>query len=249
MSFRSRHIFAVRLLVVAIAVCGCAQALHAEDAVESGRDSLSDDYPWYDADTDELRRVDVPEIEEPDDDLPEPPVASTGGTDALSGLVQVVFWIVVMVVIAAFIGLLLWAFIRGENRQAVATDSGTVESSSEVDRIENLPFKVRRPQSDLLEEARRLYQEGNFGEAIIYLFSYKLVQLDKFHFIRLAKGKTNRQYLGEVRPQPRLRELLETTMVTFEDVFFGHHELDRGGFETCWSGLDEFHQHVNQGTI
>ena len=35
---------------------------------------------------------------------------------------------------------------------------------------------------------------------MIYLFSHQLVQLDRHQIIRLAKGKTNRQYLREVGP-------------------------------------------------
>ena len=56
---------------------------------------------------------------------------------------------------------------------------------------------------DLLAEARRHYQAGNYGAAIVYLFSFQLVQLDQRQIIRLAKGKTNRQYLREVGPRDR----------------------------------------------
>ncbi len=75
---------------------------------------------------------------------------------------------------------------------------------------------------DLLAEARRHYQAGNYGAAIVYLFSFQLVQLDKRQIIRLAKGKTNRQYLREVGPRAALLRLVEQTMVAFEDVFFGN---------------------------
>ena len=44
----------------------------------------------------------------------------------------------------------------------------------------------------------RLYEKrGNFNQAIIYYYSYQLVTLDRRQVIRLAKGKTNRQYLRE----------------------------------------------------
>ena len=51
-------------------------------------------------------------------------------------------------------------------------------------------------------------------------------------------------YLRELRPRPVLRTTLEATMVAFEEVFFGRHELSRERFEACWSRLDEFHRHV-----
>ena len=118
----------------------------------------------------------------------------------------------------------------------------------DVDRIEQLPFAVKRPQSDLLGEARRHYEQGNFAEAIIYYFSYQLVELDKHQVIRLTKGKTNRQYLGEARRAPDLRPLLEDTMVAFEDVFFGHHDLERSRFEACWNRLAQFQKSLAGGT-
>jgi hypothetical protein len=114
--------------------------------------------------------------------------------------------------------------------------------ATEADRIESLPFHIARPQTNLLAEARRHYLAGDYGEAMIYLFSYKLVQLDKSHFIRLARGKTNRQYLGELRRSLPLWRILYSAMVAFEDVFFGHHPLSRERFEACWNRLDEFHQ-------
>jgi hypothetical protein len=100
---------------------------------------------------------------------------------------------------------------------------------------------------DLLAEARRAYEQGNFGEAIIYLFSHQLLQMDRRHLIRLTKGKTNRQYLREIGPRRTLRQLFEQTMVAFEDVFFGAHVLGRDRFEACWSQLNRFDQLVEEG--
>ena len=91
-----------------------------------------------------------------------------------------------------------------------------------------------------MAEARRLYEAGQYSDAIIYLFSYELVQLDKHHIIRLAKGKTNRQYIRETRQRPHLAAVLEITMIAFEDAFFGRKTLSREAFERSWQRLDEF---------
>ena len=76
------------------------------------------------------------------------------------------------------------------------------------------------------------------------LFSYLLVEMDQHQLIRLAKGKTNRQYLREIGRRRSLRGLVERTMIAFEAVFFGHHGLDREGFEACWSQVAEFQRLV-----
>ena len=56
--------------------------------------------------------------------------------------------------------------------------------------------RSRARKAGLLEEARRSYEEGDYNTAIVYLYSYQLVKLDQNQWIRLAKGKTNRQYLA-----------------------------------------------------
>ena len=225
----------------------------ARDAIEDGRDALNSntDYPWYDPDTDSLRPTSLPEIKEPESDESEVDSSAdlsmnlSGGS---AGFMQVLFWIFIAALFIGLVVLMVWAFLRHQRQEDDNDETQVVESSSDVDRIEQLPFTVRQPQGNLLDEARRCYEAGDFREAIIYLYSYKLVELDKHHFIHLAKGKTNRQYLREVRPQPRVIPLLERTMVAFEDVFFGDHVLDRSRFETCWSGLGEFHQ-IMQGGV
>lgn len=151
-----------------------------------------------------------------------------------------------ILLITTIVYFLAKAFLNLEERFA---GSGAVDEdlslSGDVDRVDALPFQLKRPQGDLLAEAQRLYDEGRYAEAMIYLYSYQLVQLDKSHVIRLTRGKTNRQYLREIRRRSNLFELMQRSMVTFEDVFFGAHRLDRSGFESCWTQLDEFHDQLD----
>jgi hypothetical protein len=116
--------------------------------------------------------------------------------------------------------------------------------TADADRVDSLPFQLARPQVNLLEEATRLYKDGRFGEAIVYLYSYQLVKLDQHQVIRLTRGKTNREYLWEIRRRSALRNLLEVTMLAFEDVFFGDLPLDQSRFDSCWDGLEEFHREI-----
>ena len=149
----------------------------------------------------------------------------------------------------ALLGFLIYLLVRTyllSHAAPEVADSPERETKTEGDLIESLPFEVPRPQGDLLAEAKRLYEQGAYAQAIIYLFSYQLVQLDRHQAIRLSRGKTNRQYLRELQPRPDLRGMLERTMIAFEDVFFGHYVLDRAGFERCWERLDEFHQRLSE---
>lgn len=238
-------------------------ALEGEAAVDAARKALgqSNDYPWYDRESDDLRRVELSADDASDDpgnrasqweSGPKQKTANAPSTSLLERIfwdfVEVLFWLLLAGLLGVLVWLLVRAFLRGEFAAGAssAPSQEAPESSTDIDRIESLPFQVRRPKSDLLGEARRQYEAGKFDEAIVYLFSYELVELDRQQIIRLAKGKTNRQYLRELPPAGRLRPLVEETMVAFEDVFFGHHHLSRDRFERCWRGLDEFHSLLEQ---
>ena len=101
--------------------------------------------------------------------------------------------------LAAVVYFLVRAYLdRGGIHGSATAADDEAEAAERRRRIESLPFPVQAAQYDLLAEARRHYQQGHYGEAVKYLFSYQLVELDKHKIIRLTRGKTNRQYLGEV---------------------------------------------------
>jgi len=158
--------------------------------------------------------------------------------------VKLLAWTVLAIALGTLVYLLLRAFLAREPAESRPTQ---LPDDGDAARIQSLPFPVAAGAIDLLAEARRHYQAGNYGAAIVYLFSFQLVQLDRRQIIRLAKGKTNRQYLREVGARAGLLQLIEPTMVAFEDVFFGNRTLERQRFESCWSRLDEFELLASQG--
>jgi hypothetical protein len=234
-----------------------------EESVHAGREALDRwvwDYPWYDSQNDAVRRVRI-----------SPPwhlrwewllqgIAdffewfrdlfrfSWGGTG--SGIWSWLQWMVRALMVALLI-LLVFLILR-LRRWRGQGEWGAKETESERDehkrRVEALPSGVAPKRGDFLDAARECYQDGRYREAIVYLFSYQLVRLDKSQLIRLAKGKTNRQYLRELGPRGTLRRLLEHTMVTFEEVFFGNYAIDRARFESVWSRLDEFEAQLAVGS-
>jgi hypothetical protein len=227
-------------------------------AVESGREALRGRtrFPWYDAERDALRRVDVqPPADTAENrrstwqanpSLPDS-TGSSFGTDwsGLWAVIEALIWLGLLTLLVWLVYFLVRSYLR-QHSPPEAEEAAAEEVRSQADLIETLPFDVQRPQSDLLAEARRLYELGAYAQAILYLFSYQLIRLDRGQQIRLARGKTNRQYLRELQPRPDLRGILERTMLVFEEVFFGHYPLDRAGFERCWEQLDEFHQRLSE---
>ncbi|EAQ79992.1 DUF4129 domain-containing protein [Blastopirellula marina] len=219
--------------------------------------------PWYDAEKDALARVPVTPPAS-NDYRPAPPTPASAATNWswwpdfswLSSLFSSGIWslgaimIYTMVLVGlGVIGYLIFRYL--ENADLIDTGltkkdrPEAVDTTTQVDRLESLPFQVKRPDSDLLAEARRCYDKGDYNEAIVYLFSYELVELDKRQIIRLGKGKTNGQYLREIRKNFALQDILEVTMRAFEDVFFGQRKLTQSGFERCWEQLEPFRQHLS----
>jgi hypothetical protein len=246
------------LLLTLAASAVPAYAQDDEEAVRAGREGLRKpvNYPWYDKSEDEVRPVKV-------SPPPAPPKAgdweaktrqrqsrpnrgNSSFWEAFLEILKYMAYVVLIAVLVMLILLLVRAFLRNESVSPASDTEISVGTEDDVDRVEALPFKVRRPKGDLLAEARRHYEAGNFNEAIVYFYSYLLVELDKGQLIRLTRGKTNRQYLREVRRQPLLFEVLELTMIAFEDVFFGHHMLLRDRFERCFHRLTEFESRIQE---
>jgi hypothetical protein len=221
----------------------------AQDPVATGRDVLSaKSYPWYDSSKDAARPLLTPKPPAPPKANKAAPAALTrpGSFSGFGAVLQVLGWIALAALITAIIVLAARAFVGREVTETQARR--VVQTLKQADKVEHLPVQVQADEGDFLATARRHYEAGNYSQAIIYLFSYQLLQLDHHQIIRLAKGKTNRQYLRETKRRPELRGLVEATMVAFEDVFFGKHALDRARFEACWNQLPAFqHQLQQQG--
>jgi hypothetical protein len=225
------------------------------DPVQSAKDALArgGKFPWYDRQQDDVRRLNIvprPGAEDRGDkwDSDATSTATTARTTRQFGFFGAVLQWVGLTALVLLLGLLAYmiatAFMKEELSESLAVRK-IVESRRDADRVEALPFHLRAAAGNFLAEARRLYEAEQYSQAIVFLFSHELVELDKHHVIRLAKGKTNRQYVRETRQRPTLRSTLETTMIAFEDAFFGRKQLAREAFERCWQRLDEFQSELD----
>lgn len=233
--------------------------------VEQGREALANipQANWYDIDSDNVRTVPVPGETKMPDTRPgtavkkkpaaAPAAPGNWSFPSIGGLSLASIAMYSILIIA--LGLITFLIYRAISTGGPVATSSYVpeeledETSRQVDRVEHLPFEVKKKDGNLLDEARRCYESGNFNEAIVYLFSFQLLELDKGHVIRLAKGKTNGQYLRELGRNRDLRKILQGTMNAFEDVFFGNRDLSRDRFERCWNQLTQFRQHLAGGSV
>jgi hypothetical protein len=225
-----------RAIVVWLAACvgiffGCqvliGAEVDAEQAVSDGAEALDSwwDYPWYDDQTDDVRPINVKAKAQA------PPRTASGNS---SWNLDWLGWLLIALVAVGVLVMVLRTYWAGGFRGSITGKANVVGAAASIDRLEELPFQLERPTDDLLSEARRAAEAGDYDRAIVLLYSHQLLELDKRDAIRLTKGKTNRQYLRELRLHPGSAPLLTTSMVAFEDVYFGGHSLDRERFEECW---------------
>jgi hypothetical protein len=215
--------------------------------IQTAREALrsQSDLPWYDPASDSLRRIEVaPSTDDPRRNsrwsTESAGRESTGsGSSWIWQIMQMLAWIALGVLLATIIALLAWAARRWDAGGA-AGEASVKLSGAGGEQLEELPVSIPRTERDLLEAARSRCERGDYDQAIVYFYAYQLVELDKRHAIQLARGKTNRQYLRELRTWPRLQELLRPTVLAFEDAFFGHHPLSWARFQGCWDTLNEF---------
>jgi hypothetical protein len=218
------------------------------DAVDSAARGLRHGtFPWYDSRQDSLRPLDVspPARDVRNRDSQWTPAsekstanqksAGNAGANRTSRAVwqglQISVWVLLAVLLVALIAVFVWAaLLRDDFSRDAAPRQDDRERRADIRQLDNLPFSLAPAELDLLADARRQFDAGDYRRATILLFSHLLVQLDHHQFIRLARGKTNRQYL---------RDLTENIMTAFEEVFFGGRAPSRSQFEGCWNQYQE----------
>jgi hypothetical protein len=256
-------------LLLFLLACCARFAIGADDSWRDSFDSMGS-LPWYDADNDRVDPVAVePRIDDSTNRdsrwLPKPAKApavapanpQTNPNNAtrrthgpwqafwtvIRDLSSYLGWGLLAIVVAVTVGLIVYMFSKMEDAaRGVASPREDDPEMDEADatRLENLPIQVERPRGDLLGEADRLNGLGRYAEAIVYLFGHRLIQLDRAHAIRLARGKTNRQYLAELRSRPDLARLMRETVQTFEQSYFGRYEITQTQFDITRRAQAEF---------
>lgn len=216
-----------------------------EAAVQAGSDALGEHWglPWYDSESDDFRPVDLPKPRKPWwiwewlGDL-----FSNWNLDLGDALIFL-GWLLVLVLLVWIVIALIRAYVQSDHLQA-AEAAQRHDAREHIERVEALPVALEEPISDFLHAARKAQESGDLTRAIVYLFSYELIELDRHSLLRLVKGKTNRQYLRELErnapDRPRLADILRRTTRVFEAAFFGAHPPTSESFSACWQEAAEF---------
>jgi hypothetical protein len=112
--------------------------------------------------------------------------------------------------------------------------------AKQLAKYSDLPVELEQAVGGLRAQAAALRDQRDYSKAIVYLFSYLLVELDSASCIGLAKGKTNYRYLRELASFPSLQLRLRRVITLFEEAYFGRKTITKEQFDTVWEDLPAF---------
>ena len=230
------------LLVLVTLVLVPLPAAEADPA----RDALSTHAPpWYDAKSDDWKRIAVPapkKTDEHDD--------SSGYGGGGSALGSVFSWLMIAVVVLAT-AWLIWQLVRNlaSERGAPIAEERRAAVARAVADLSALPFADAQSAKDPEAALERAIAERDWRRAVAWSYALHLVELDHAGALRVSKGTTNRGYLRmlaawtEERATPRtLTPLLNDAVSTFERTWFGHHPADQTLVQSLELGRLHLHE-------
>lgn len=216
-------------LAIVVSLVGPARRSFGETG-EMAREALRrGGFPWYDAEKDDIKPT---HVRKPPRELEVRPRVVGVPWSAVG-----IMLVTLATMVALVLGYLAWRRWRpwqGRGERAISIAA----------RLRELPLvgEESSQEDDLLKAAERAAAMGDYRRAIIWLYAYQLTELDRRRLIRLMKGKTNRQYLRELGGQSPIRPLLERTILTFEEVYFGGRTITAEKFDRCYREISRFQQ-------
>jgi hypothetical protein len=217
-----------------LAVLALAAGLGAGDAAveapaDPARDLLREQGPpWYDAQRDDWRRIEVPKPREAEPDTG----TGGGGGSGIGGFdVSVLAWILVAA-LAAAVALAVFRLLSERNAAESEERETAARPATPAARIGHLPFAHDDRDPD--EALREALAVGDWARAAVWIYVRTLLALDRAQVLRLERGATNRVHVAAVRrwaaDTPGRRPAvpaMEAIVGAFEAVYFGRQPIDR----------------------
>jgi hypothetical protein len=213
-----------------------ALASPAQEATDLRRAVVEGNYPWFDS----SRGAVKPLWPHEDPAARIDPATGSAAVTGIGALVQLLITALLFILLAALILLIIWA-IRVWKPGPVSPQA-SLRSHTGATGTRALPSVLSGLDlTDPWSEACRARDRGDLGSAIIALFVYELLGLERIQAIRLDPSRTGRQLVRSI-PTRDWRRLVEPTLRLFERYFYGRRELDSQEFQDAWSLAEEFRQ-------
>ena len=165
--------------------------------------------------------------------------SESGSFGWLRTVAEVLFWTLVGAAVLALVGAIFWA-LRQTARGGVGKEKEKKARQDRERRLEALAPEARERVDDLGTAAENALAAGDLRLALIFFFSWLIVESDKRGLLRARRGKTNREYWLELVVNPGVRTIYKATMDAFERVYFGGRTISREEFDDVWRLREPF---------
>ena len=93
-----------------------------------------------------------------------------------------------------------------------------------------------------MQRAQTLSSQGDYRNAVRYLYLSSLLILDEQGLLRYDRSRTNREYLRSVSSQPELAGSLRDVIDVFDRVWYGFESVDDEAYRSYVKHVDELRE-------
>ena len=93
-----------------------------------------------------------------------------------------------------------------------------------------------------LKRAETLSMQGDYRNAVRYLYLSSLLVLDEQGLLRYDRSRTNREYLRSVSSKPELAKPLRDVIDVFDRVWYGFEDVDEQTYQSYIRHVDELRE-------
>lgn len=93
-----------------------------------------------------------------------------------------------------------------------------------------------------LQRAQMLSNQGDYRNAVRYLYLSSLLVLDERGLLRYDRSRTNREYLQSVSSKPQLATPLHDVIEVFDRVWYGFESVDEQTYQSYLKHVDELRE-------
>jgi len=93
-----------------------------------------------------------------------------------------------------------------------------------------------------MQRAQTLSNQGDYRNAVRYLYLSSLLILDEQGLLRYDRSRTNREYLRSVSSQPQLAGSLRDVIDVFDRVWYGFESVDEEAYRSYVKHVDELRE-------
>jgi len=151
------------------------------------------------------------------------------------GLQNMLYYGRVPIIVAAVL-LFLFSLLyisRSLSRSLVREAQLVAESSDEADLLSSRAA---------MQRAQTLSGQGDYRNAVRYLYLSSLLILDEQGLLRYDRSRTNREYLRSVSSQPHLAGPLRDVIDVFDRVWYGFEAVDEETYQSYVKHVDELRE-------